>query len=326
MTHLGSGRYEVTFSANVSRCAYIATIIRNPISNPSLAAVQVFTAGGHLSHDGVYVETKNVGSGLTDGPFNLVVDCGGPGWSFAVVGYGANLVRSSPGTTLTNFGRGRYDVTFNHNISNCAYLAQVGDPGNSMVVGPVRVYTGSASNPDAVYIETKNVGGGLDRGILVPPGGHMPDRSQHHNRGRRRQRTHRPRIKPDEFLLADDRTVHGSHRHLGIRLCHGGNARIGGPVTATRPDHRRAHPRTSRQHRWDPGHLAAGRRTSRCGIPRGDRLLTATTDRGRPLARSLRRAPRSRAPTDRLKRGLSLLFNLCCPAWLVLPLLSGVSP
>ena len=73
----GSGRYEVTFSANVSRCAYIATIIRNPISNPSLAAVQVFTAGGHLSHDGVYVETKNVGSGLTDGPFlNLVVDCG----------------------------------------------------------------------------------------------------------------------------------------------------------------------------------------------------------------------------------------------------------
>jgi hypothetical protein len=165
VTHLGSGRYEVTFSANVSGCAYIATIIKNPISNPSLDAVQVFTAGGHLSHDGVYVETKNVGSGLTDGPFNLVVDCGGPGWSFAVVGYDANLVRSSPGTTLTNYGLGRYDVTFNHNISSCAYLAQVGDPGNSMVVGPVRVYTGSASNPDAVYIETKNTGGGLTAGI-----------------------------------------------------------------------------------------------------------------------------------------------------------------
>jgi hypothetical protein len=165
VTHLGPGRYEVTFSANVSGCAYDATIVQNPSDNPSLDAVQVFTAGGHLSQDGVYVETKNAGAGLTDGPFSLVVDCGGPGWSYAVVGYRANLVRSSPGTTLTNFGLGRYDVTFNHNIAGCAYLATVGDPGNKLVAGPARVYTGSASNPDAVYIQTKNTGGGLTAGI-----------------------------------------------------------------------------------------------------------------------------------------------------------------
>ena len=29
----------------------------------------------------MYVETKNQGGGLTDGPFNLAVDCGAPGWS-----------------------------------------------------------------------------------------------------------------------------------------------------------------------------------------------------------------------------------------------------
>jgi hypothetical protein len=38
-------------------------------------------------------------------------------------------VRSSPGTTLTSLGTGRYDVTFKSNIVGCAYLATVDDPG-----------------------------------------------------------------------------------------------------------------------------------------------------------------------------------------------------
>jgi hypothetical protein len=161
VNHLGIGRYEVTFDMNVSNCAYISTIVKDN----SYSADQSFTAGGHLSPYDVYVETKNHGGGLTDNPFNLAVDCGGPGWSYAVVGYNANLVRSSSGTTLTPLGTGRYDVTFPGDVSNCAYLATVGDPGNGLVYGPTRVYTGSASNPDAVYIETKNYGGGLSPGI-----------------------------------------------------------------------------------------------------------------------------------------------------------------
>jgi hypothetical protein len=111
------------------------------------------------------VETKNQGGGLTDGPFNLVVDCGLPGWSYAVVGYNANLVRSTPGTTLTSLGTGRYDVTFPANISQCAYLATVGDPGNGLVFNPNGIYTGSGANASTVYIETKNPGGGLSAGI-----------------------------------------------------------------------------------------------------------------------------------------------------------------
>jgi hypothetical protein len=160
VTHIGTGQYEVTFSANVASCAYEATTIAS-----GSQALLVFTAGGHLSADGVYVETKNQGGGLTDGPFNLAVDCGAPGWSYAVVGYTANLVRATTGTTLTHLGPGRYDVTFPTSISKCAYLATVGDPGNSLVFNPNGVYTGSGPNADTVYLETKNLGGGLADGI-----------------------------------------------------------------------------------------------------------------------------------------------------------------
>jgi hypothetical protein len=158
--HINTGQYEVTFSRNVRSCAYVATTI-----NAFSQALQVFTAGGHLSADGVYVETKNQGGGLTNGPFNLVVDCGQPGWSFAVVGYRANLVRATPGTKLTNLKSGRYDVTFPTNVRHCAYLATVGDPRHALVFNPNGVYTGSGRHSNTVYIETKNPGGGLTTGI-----------------------------------------------------------------------------------------------------------------------------------------------------------------
>ncbi len=160
VTNIGTGQYEVTFPQNVSNCAYVATTV-----NAYSQALQAYTAGGHLSSDGVYVETKNQGGGLTAGPFNLVVDCGQPGWSYAVVGYSENLVRSTPGATLTNLSTGRYDVTFPASVKGCSYLASVGDPGNALVYNPAGVYTGSSSNPHQVYIETKNTGGGLSSGI-----------------------------------------------------------------------------------------------------------------------------------------------------------------
>jgi hypothetical protein len=160
VTHSVTGQYEVTFSANVRRCAYVATTI-----NSGSQALQVFTAGGHLSADGVYVETKNQGGGLTDAPFNVAVDCGAPGWSYAVVGYTANLVRATRGTTLTVLGTGRYDLRFRANIRKCAYLATVGDPHHHLVFNPSGVYTGSGPNAHTVYIETKNPGGGLSPGI-----------------------------------------------------------------------------------------------------------------------------------------------------------------
>src|SRR5215471_5094377 len=131
VTHIGTGRYEVTFSSSVASCAYVATTIAS-----GSQSLLVFTAGGHLSANGVYVETKNQGGGLTPGPFSLVVDCGTPGMMFAVVGYSANLVRSTVGTTLSYLGGGRYEVNFPASTKTCAYIATVGDPASALVFSP----------------------------------------------------------------------------------------------------------------------------------------------------------------------------------------------
>jgi hypothetical protein len=160
VSHSVTGQYEVTFSSNVSGCAYVATT-----QNAASQAVQAFTAGGHLSANGVYVEVKNQGGGLTNGPFDLAVACGSPGWQFAVVGYTANLVRSTAGTTLAHPGVGKYNVTFGSAVSKCAFLATVGDPTNKLVFNPAGVYTASGANSTTVYVETKNPGGGLSDGI-----------------------------------------------------------------------------------------------------------------------------------------------------------------
>jgi len=161
VTHtIGTGQYEVTFTSVVSGCAYVSTT-KHAFSQ----AIQSFTAGGHLSDSGVYVEIKNQGGGLMDGPFDLAVACNMTGWDFAVVGYTANLVRSTPGATLTHVGVGRYDVNFPTVVGACAYLATVGDPANALVFNPSGVYTGSGPTTNSVYIETKNPGGGLTDGI-----------------------------------------------------------------------------------------------------------------------------------------------------------------
>ncbi|MBO0881526.1 MAG: hypothetical protein J2P17_14540 [Mycobacterium sp.] len=158
-TALGPGQYEVTFNRNVSSCAYVATP-----ENAFSQAVQVFTASGHLSTSGVYVETKNQGGGLTSAPFDLVVDCGSTNTPYAVVGYNANLVRSSGGVTLSHPGPGRYNITFPRTVNTCAALATVADPGNGLVFNPFGVYTGEGPNTNTIYIETKNGGGGLQDG------------------------------------------------------------------------------------------------------------------------------------------------------------------
>ena len=117
---LGPGRYEVTFNANVSACAYVATTRVTGVQ-----ALTVFTAGGHASPNGVYVETKNQGGGLQDVPFHLYVACDAvvAAERHAVVGYAGSVVRASGGTTMASLGFGRYKVHFNRNVRSCALLA-----------------------------------------------------------------------------------------------------------------------------------------------------------------------------------------------------------
>jgi len=160
VTQFGPGQYEVTFNRNMTPCAYVATT-----NNANVQAMQVFTASGHLSVNGVYVETKNQGGGLTSAPFNLVATCGGTGIRYVVVDYNGLMARGTSGASVTTSGGGTYTVTFPSAISSCAYLATVADPGNGLVFNPAGVYTASGPNANSVYIETKNPGGGLQPGV-----------------------------------------------------------------------------------------------------------------------------------------------------------------
>jgi hypothetical protein len=161
-TRLGRGRYEVVFDDDMRSCAYTATI-GDPASGSVTSRGWVYTAGGHTSSDGVYVETKNPGGGLSDYPFHLQVRCAGASTAkSAVVGYSGNLVRGDGVLAVTRLGVGRYEVRLDADVSACAYTATIGDPANALVYYPGLVYTaGGHSGADRVYVETKNPGGGL---------------------------------------------------------------------------------------------------------------------------------------------------------------------
>ena len=158
VTRLGPGRYEVTFKTNVSKCAYTATI-GHPGDQLVFHPHLVFTASGHHSNRGVYVETKNLGGGLSDAPFHLNVTC--PPKGTAVVDGNGALVRGTA-RSVTRLGPGRYEVTFKTNVSKCAYTATIGHPGDQLVFHPHLVFTASGHHSNrGVYVETKNLGGGL---------------------------------------------------------------------------------------------------------------------------------------------------------------------
>ena len=163
LTKIGTGQYEVTFDSDVSACAFVAT---TQVSGDE--ALMVFTAGGHLSANGVYLETKRQDGALVDGPFHVLAMCDDTAQAGrrAVVGGRSNLVRASAGTRLRASGAGTYSVHFTRNVRGCAFLATVGDPHDGSVTEPDGVYTSSdPTDANAVYIETKNPGGGLQPGV-----------------------------------------------------------------------------------------------------------------------------------------------------------------
>jgi len=151
--------YEVVFNHDVHSCAYTSTLGDTGNGAPPTTG-WVFPAGGHSSANDVYLETKNLGAGLSPFPFHLNVNCNG---EFAVVGYTGNLVRHDRSViNFINYGVGRYEVIFNHVVMGCAYTATVADPSNGLVYSPGLVFTASGhTSKNGVYIETKNPGGGL---------------------------------------------------------------------------------------------------------------------------------------------------------------------
>jgi len=151
VTHIGTGQYEVTFSSNVSNCAYVATTI-----NAYSQALQIFTAGGHLSADGVYVETKNQGGGLSAGiPFHLAVICPtAASTKVAVVAANGRISRGSRHTRSFSLVPGQYTLITNRPLSACAAVATRGSIDTAVPFDPatVEIVPGPARNTVGIQV------------------------------------------------------------------------------------------------------------------------------------------------------------------------------
>jgi len=72
-THTAAtGLYEVDFSANVSACAYVATLGDTGTATPPVGVIGV---SGAVNPDGVTIQTSNLTGTPTDEPFHLTVTC-----------------------------------------------------------------------------------------------------------------------------------------------------------------------------------------------------------------------------------------------------------
>ncbi|MGH2682637.1 MAG: hypothetical protein ACRDIX_05335 [Actinomycetota bacterium] len=80
---------------------------------------------------------------------------------WAVVnGSNGTLVRGNRATTSTRSGTGTYQVRFDQNIRNCAYVAQVGDVDASGIESPGFITTvGEGASVNGVWINTYNAAG-----------------------------------------------------------------------------------------------------------------------------------------------------------------------
>jgi hypothetical protein len=82
---------------------------------------------------------------------------------FAVVSAAGAIVRSSPGVTIEahTAATGAYELTFNKNVTGCAYVATLGDTANGAPpVGEVSVSGDTdTDNTHDVFVQTANSAG-----------------------------------------------------------------------------------------------------------------------------------------------------------------------
>ena len=95
----------------------------------------------------------------TDRPFHVAVLCGTAVTEWAVVNANGTLARSG-GTapTIHHVVDGQYKVDFDSgsDISGCAYVASVGEPGNSGIVRGIATVATDAGDNKGVYVTTQD--------------------------------------------------------------------------------------------------------------------------------------------------------------------------
>ena len=74
---------------------------------------------------------------------------------FAVVNARGDLDRDFRAVSSRRFSTGQYEVVFNRNVSRCAYIATIGDPGDDRIPPPGEIAVAGRSGDDnAVFIAT----------------------------------------------------------------------------------------------------------------------------------------------------------------------------
>jgi hypothetical protein len=165
MSHLGSGRYDVTFPMKVNGCAFLATVA-DPAANLVYSPAGVYTGSGPDAYT-VYLETKNPGGGLADGvPFHLAVLCpSAANTSEAVINATGLTTRGSTGVASLQVSTGQYDLVTRSNISKCAVIATRGSTDRNVPYTPSTLewVPGPASNTVGLQVRTLLFfGGNLD--------------------------------------------------------------------------------------------------------------------------------------------------------------------
>jgi hypothetical protein len=165
-TRLSTGQYQVVLNKPVTGCAYVATL-----GHPSWTGMPDLGVVSTASRDGnpnaVFVATRTVAGAFTDRPFHLQMQCpeSGSDSDWAVVNSNGTLARgSSLMVSSQRLGVGRYEVyMIGSNHYGCAYVATPGQPGVGVLNASALVFTaqGHTDPTWAIYVETKNAGGGL---------------------------------------------------------------------------------------------------------------------------------------------------------------------
>lgn len=151
--NLSTGTYQATFLSDISRCAYIATpgdVGAGAVSGPVVATVA--TRSGNPN--ALFLQTWNQSTGaLENDPLHVITYCGNKEL-YAVVDANGVLARGSRVTGTAHPGVGQYKMTFNQDVSRCAYTATIGTISAGSVPNPGVITVQRNANPNVVFVRT----------------------------------------------------------------------------------------------------------------------------------------------------------------------------
>jgi hypothetical protein len=161
------GQYQVNFTRPVNQCILTAaagdpgTIIQGtPVT------ITVGPISGNPNAAFVVIRNAVDGVGRDQG-FHLNATCDGRGIKGAVVNPTGTLARGFGATTATRISTGQYQVTFDRNVTDCAYNASIGGAVNTNVQRGMAAVAQRFGTPNAVQVTTFDAATGAvaDRGF-----------------------------------------------------------------------------------------------------------------------------------------------------------------